>query len=100
LPPTIGSGPPFHVTNPPADAVIYSVRPGDSWYIIGNRYGIAFERLRAANPELWALRGQDIRPADEMIIPEHGSPPPPIEIKTAPVGKADPIPPNSNYTVL
>lgn len=97
--PPVGIAPPFRVTNPPADAVIYSVRPGDSWFSIAGRYGIAFETLRSANPELWALRGQNIRPADEMIIPAHGSPPPPLEIKTAPDDKAETIAADSNYTV-
>lgn len=100
LPTVATTSPPFLVTNPPADAVIYSVRPGDSWFSIGSRYGITFERLRSANPDLWALRGQNIRPADEMIIPAHGSPPPPLEIKTAPEEKDGPIERESNYAVV
>lgn len=99
LPPVTSAGPPFRVTNPPADAVIYSVRPGDSWFSIAGRYGIPFESLRSANQELWALRGQNIRPADEMVIPAHGSPPPPLEIKTVPDDKAESIPADSNYAV-
>lgn len=100
LPTAAPSSPPFRVTNPPADGVIYSVRPGDSWFGIASRFGITFEQLRSVNPELWALRGQDIRPADEMIIPAHGSPPPPLEIKTVPDDKGGPIDRESNYTVV
>lgn len=84
LPPVTSASPPYRVTNPPTDAVIYIVRPGDSWFSIANRYGMTFEKLRSANQELWSLRGQNIRPADEMVIPAHGSPPPPLEIKTSP----------------
>lgn len=96
LPPT-SDGTPYRVTNPPADAVIYSVRPGDSWYTIAGRYGITFEALRSPNPELWALRGQNIRPADEMIIPAHGSPPPSPDVKD---GDRSAIVPGSTYSVL
>ncbi|MBI3960330.1 MAG: LysM peptidoglycan-binding domain-containing protein [Chloroflexi bacterium] len=99
LPTATSGGTPFRVTNPPADAVIYSVRPGDSWFSIAGRYGITFENLRSPNQELWVLRGQNIRPADEMIIPAHGSPPPPIEIKTVPDDETVPIATASNYTV-
>ena len=97
--PVSSAGPPFRVTNPPTDAVIYSVRPGDSWFSIAGRYGISFENLRSANQSLWALRGQNIRPADEMIIPAHGSPPPPLDIKIVPDDKAASIPAGSNYDV-
>ncbi len=99
LPTVTSGGTPFRVTNPPADAVIYSVRPGDSWFSIAGRYGMPFETLRSANQELWALRGQNIRPADEMMIPAHGSPPPPPEIKAVPDDKAETIPADSNYAV-
>ncbi|MFZ1754218.1 MAG: LysM peptidoglycan-binding domain-containing protein [Caldilineaceae bacterium] len=100
LPPSAGNQPPFQVTNPPADAVIYSVRPGDSWFAIAGRYGMTFEKLRGANLELWALRGQNIRPADQMIIPAHGSPPPPLEVKTAPEGKDAPIASGDSYSAV
>ncbi len=100
LPTATGDGTPFRVSNPPADAVIYSVRPGDSWFSIAGRYGISFETLRSANQELWALRGQNIRPADEMIIPAHGSPPPPLDIKSLPGAKDAPIAADSNYTAV
>lgn len=99
LPTATSAGPPFRVTNPPADATIYSVRPGDSWFRIAGRYGMEFEKLRGANLELWALRGQNIRPADEMIIPAHGSPPPPIEVKEGPDDKDTPVS-DSSYTVV
>ncbi|HRJ45481.1 MAG: LysM peptidoglycan-binding domain-containing protein [Caldilineaceae bacterium] len=98
LPTAAAGGEPFRVSNPPANAVIYSVRPGDNWFNIASRYGMDFEKLRSANPELWALRGQNIRPADEMIIPAHGSPPPPIEIKTVPDDKPEAIT-DGSYTV-
>ena len=97
--PPVSSAPPFRVTNPPADAVIYSVRPGDSWFSIAARFGIPFENLRSPNQELWALRGQNIRPADEMIIPAHGSPPPPPEIKSVPDDKSAPVATDDKYTV-
>ncbi len=101
LPTTTVGGPAFIVTNPPADALIYSVRTGDSWFGIAARYGFTFENLRTANQELWALRGQNIRPADEMIIPAHGSPPPPMEIRTAPEdGAKDGTDSMTKYTVL
>lgn len=96
--PSTSSGTPYRAVNPPADAVIYSVRPGDSWFTISGRYGITFENLRSANLELWTLRGQNIRPADEMVIPAHGSPPPPMEIKEAPEEKPAPAP-YTNYIV-
>ncbi len=98
--PPVDSAPPFLVTNPPADATTYTVRPGDSWHSIAGRYGIAFEKLRSANTELWALRGQNIRPADEMVIPAHGSPPPPLEIKTIPDDKGAPAATDGSYTVV
>jgi hypothetical protein len=41
--------------------------------------------LRIANQELWAARGQSIRIGDQMVIPPHGSPPPPPEIRLVPV---------------
>lgn len=97
--PPVESAPPFLVTNPPADSTTYTVRPGDSWFAIANRYGMTFERLRSANPELWALRGQNIRPADQMIIPAHGSPPPPMEIRTLPDDKGTPDA-SDGYTVV
>ncbi len=43
------------------------------------------------------LRGQNIRPADEIIL-AHGSPPPPIEIKTVPDDKPEAIT-DGSYTV-
>jgi len=96
--PATSSGTPYRVTNPPAGAIIYSVRPGDNWFSISSRYGITFESLRSVNQELWTLRGQNIRPADEMVIPAHGSPPPPMEIKEVTEEKPAPAP-YSNYTV-
>ncbi len=98
--PSVDSSPPFLVTNPPADATTYTVRPGDSWFAIANRYGMTFEKLRSANPELWALRGQNIRPADQMVIPAHGSPPPPMEIRTAPDKDDTSAPADGSYTVV
>lgn len=98
--PPVDSAPPFLVTNPPADSTTYTVRPGDSWFAIANRYGMTFEKLRSANPELWALRGQNIRPADQMIIPAHGSPPPPMDIRTVPDDKGTPVAADGSYTVV
>ena len=98
--PPVDNAPPFLVTNPPADSTTYTVRPGDSWFAIANRYGMTFEKLRSANPELWALRGQNIRPADQMSIPAHGSPPPPLEAKTAPGEKGTPDATDGNYAVV
>ena len=100
LSPSAGNQPPFQVSNPPADAVIYSVRPGDSWFAIAGRYGMTFEKLRTANPELWALRGQNIRPADQMIIPAHGSPPPSLDVKTVPDDKEAAIASGDNYAAV
>lgn len=98
--PPVDSAPPFLVTNPPADGTTYDVRPGDNWFAIANRYGITFEKLRSANPELWALRGQNIRPADQMVIPAHGSPPPPMDIRTLPDDKDASEATDGSYTVV
>jgi LysM repeat protein len=90
--PSSNTGAPILAGNVPADASVYTVRPGDTWYGIAAAYGIPFESLRSANPTLWSARGQRIRPADQMIIPAHGSPPPPPEIRTAPGDEAGPTP--------
>lgn len=73
----------------PVNGTIYTVGIGDSWYKIANRFGISFYKLRSANPALWVQRGQALRPGDKMVIPEHGTPPPPPEIKSAP-GEKEP----------
>lgn len=78
---------PIRFTDPPEGAEIYIVRPGDSWFSIAREIGISFESLRSINRRLWELRGQDIRPGDEMIIPPHGTPPPPPEIRELPDDK-------------
>ncbi len=57
----------FAVNDP--DAFVYTVRLGEYWILIARKFGVSYNDLRAANPELWTLRGEIIRPGDEMAIP-------------------------------
>jgi LysM repeat protein len=84
LPPSSADAP-ILAPQVPEGATRYTVRPGDSWFRIAAAYGITFLDLRTANPALWATRGQSIRVGDQMVIPPHGSPPPPPEIRLVPV---------------
>lgn len=84
LPPSSAEAP-ILTPETPAGATLYTVRPGDSWFRIAAAYGIPFLDLRTANPALWAARGQTLRVGDQMVIPPHGSPPPPPEIRLVPV---------------
>ncbi|RME53639.1 MAG: LysM peptidoglycan-binding domain-containing protein [Caldilineae bacterium] len=69
LVPFVGGGPtgPFRVDDP--DAFVHRVRLGEYWILIADKYGVSYPALREANQELWAARGEVIRPGDEMIIP-------------------------------
>jgi LysM repeat protein len=78
--PTTEVGIPVPVHQLPEGATLYVVRPGDSWFTIAAAHGVEFEKLRATNQNLWRVRGQALRVADEMVIPPHGTPPPPIDI--------------------
>jgi LysM repeat protein len=84
LPPSSAEAP-ILTPETPEGAALYTVRPGDSWFRIAAAYGIPFLDLRTANPALWAARGQTLRVGDQMVIPPHGSPPPPPEIRLVPV---------------
>lgn len=48
---------------------VHSVRAGESWLGIANRYGVSYADLRAANQTLWNRRGENLRVNDELIIP-------------------------------
>jgi LysM repeat protein len=82
--PSTEVGMPVPVHQLPEGATLYIVRPGDTWFSIAAKFGVEFEKLRAANPNLWRVRGQALRVNDQMVIPPHGTPPPPIDIKVAP----------------
>lgn len=84
LPPS-SAPPPILAPEPPAESSVYTVRPGDSWFSVAAAYGISFQDLRAANQELWAARGQSLRVGDQLVIPPHGSPAPPPEIRLVPM---------------
>ncbi|RLT32764.1 MAG: LysM peptidoglycan-binding domain-containing protein [Chloroflexi bacterium] len=47
----------------------HRVAAGESWRGIANRYQISFADLRAANSDLLSRRGENLRPADELVIP-------------------------------
>jgi LysM repeat protein len=84
LPPS-SAPPPIVAPETPPGSTLYTVRPGDSWFSIAATYGIPFIDLRTANPELWSTRGQSLRVGDQLVIPPHGSPPPPPEIRLVPM---------------
>jgi LysM repeat protein len=87
--PSTEVGMPVPVHQLPEGATLYVVRPGDSWFRIAATYGIEFEKLRSANQNLWLVRGQALRVGDQMVIPPHGTPPPPIDIRVVPGEPAD-----------
>jgi LysM repeat protein len=87
--PSTEVGMPVPVHQLPEGATLYVVRPGDSWFRIAATYGIEFEKLRSANQNLWLVRGQALRVGDQMVIPPHGTPPPPIDIRVSPDQPAD-----------
>ncbi|MBX3001101.1 MAG: LysM peptidoglycan-binding domain-containing protein [Caldilineaceae bacterium] len=87
--PSSSAGAPILVPETPEGTTLYTVRPGDSWFRIAAAYGISFQDLRAANQALWSTRGQSIRVGDQLVIPPHGSPPPPPEIRQVPLEPED-----------
>lgn len=58
---------PFSVED--SNAYVYTVRMSEYWILIAGKFGITFDALRNANPDLWQLRGEKIRPGDQMLIP-------------------------------
>jgi LysM repeat protein len=60
--------PPPKATKPPANAVTYTVRPGDRLSTIAPRLGITWEALHAANSDLIA-NPDVIEPGWELVIP-------------------------------
>ena len=52
-----------------AQAYVYTVRMGEYWSLIADRFGASEEILKAANPPLWQLRGEALLPGDQMAIP-------------------------------
>ena len=57
----------FRVDDP--HAYVYTVRNGEFWDLIAGRFYSTTERLKEANLELWLLRGEEIQPGDQMVIP-------------------------------
>ena len=52
-----------------ARAYVYTVRMGEYWSLIADRFVLNADLLRRANMELWLLRGEEIRPGDQLTIP-------------------------------
>lgn|GEM_PF-2082071 len=52
-----------------ADAYVYTVRMGEYWTLVANRFDLTAEVLKEANSELWQLRGEVIRPGDQLAVP-------------------------------
>ena len=50
-------------------AYVYTVRMGEFWSLIANRFNLTSDLLRGANVELWQLRGDEIQPGDQLTIP-------------------------------
>ncbi len=50
-------------------AYVYDVRIGEFWDLIAGRFDLTADRLKTANMELWQLRGEQIQPGDQMVIP-------------------------------
>ena len=57
----------FRVDDP--HAYVYTVRIGEFWDLIAERFYSTTDRLKEANLELWLLRGEEIQPGDQMVIP-------------------------------
>lgn len=55
----------------------YTVQPGDYWTKIAQRCGVGYPELRAANPQVWSLRGTNLQPGDRLMIPAAGGNVPP-----------------------
>ncbi|MEZ4640329.1 MAG: LysM peptidoglycan-binding domain-containing protein [Caldilineaceae bacterium] len=88
LPSTGGSGP-YLVGQLPKDTVLYTVRPGDTWFAVAAANGISFIDLRVLNAGLWTARGQSLRVGDQMIVPANAEPIPP-DIRSGPAETATP----------
>lgn len=63
----VGMARSFKVDDP--HAYVYTVRNGEFWDLIAGRFYSTTERLKEANLELWYLRGEEIQPGDQMVIP-------------------------------
>jgi penicillin-binding protein 1C len=46
----------------------YTVRPGDYWNLLAQRFNLSVGALQAANPQV-ILRGGTLRPADRLLVP-------------------------------
>ncbi len=80
-PASTGPGAPIRVTSVPSGMIVYTVRPGETWFGIAAAYGLNFAQLRTMNPRLWTARGQALRVSDQMLIPANARPTPP-DIRT------------------
>ena len=68
-----GQPPSGQPPQPPSAGTRYVVRPGDTLYLIGQRFGLSWQAIAAANPGInpwWLAVGQ------ELVIPAPGSQPP------------------------
>ena len=54
-------------------AYVYTARMGEYWSLIADRFDLAEDLLKKANSELWQLRGEEIRPGDQLAIPGLGA---------------------------
>lgn len=63
----VGMAKAFRVDDP--HAYVYTVRIGEFWDLIAGRFYSTADRLKEVNLELWHLRGEGIRPGDQMVIP-------------------------------
>lgn len=50
-------------------AYVYTARMGEFWSVIADRFDMTDDLLKEANVDLWQLRGEVIRPGDELAIP-------------------------------
>ena len=50
-------------------AYVYTAREGEFWSLIAGRFDLTAALLKAANAELWQLRGEKIRAGDQLAIP-------------------------------
>ena len=60
---------------PPRFGIRYTVQPGDTLWLIAQRYGISVEGLAAANPHI--PNPSVLFPGDVLCVPEPPPPPPP-----------------------
>ena len=63
----VGMAASFRVDDPLA--YVYNVRIGEFWELIADRFDLNTNLLKTANLELWQLRGEQIQPGDQMVIP-------------------------------